>query len=546
MTVLLKQAEPVAFEARTRLRTRLRGAAGTALLGGVLLLGCVVVQLLWLVPPYPSDQTNYLQAARDFPSQPPETFDHQYLRYGLVVPMRLAIEVFGYSQAAYYTVPVLSCALIALSTYALGVIWFGRVVGIAGALLTVGNSAVFHFLSMPSPDLAGTACFTAAVALAAALRQRRPWAAATMRRRAAALVLIGLLLAGSYLCREFLVALWPIVGLLLFGRTRLREAGWLVAPVIVLVTAETWINAVVIGDPLARFHAVAENGPVPAMFVGTFEDRSRWYYLTRLPSLLYHNPEGGWLLGLLALALVGGALAADALPGPLRSIALGRHSWGRRLGVLLLWIFLLWLPLTLLGGLLDPSRPRLRVFIDRYWFPVFPAIFLGGVAVAWLAGNAAVRCVPAMRHRAAGSVVASIAVVAVTVPPLVIAVGDSLANPRYRINGAHQLEDFRGWLAAQPDVRVIWTDRRTARVLPLFTTNAFGGTVWDGEIRVLARGGPVPGANERVALYSANSKPICVPCEREAKKVFGDPLTLPPTWTREYQTPDGVVQVYRT
>jgi hypothetical protein len=520
------------------------------LVGGLLVGGCLMLQLLWLAPPFPADQIHYLQAARDFPSKPPDTFDHQYLRYGLIAPIRLAIEVFGYSQAAYYAVPVASGALLVTSTFALGVLWFGRVVGALGALLVLGNSAVFEIVSMPLPDVPATACFVAAVALAVALRQRRSWAAATWRRRAAVLLLIGSLLAGSYLCREYLLALWPLVGLLLVGPIRRREFGWLAAPVAASIAAETWINAVVVGDPLARFHAVAAHGTgvSPPEIAATYQDKSSWVYLTRLPTALSDAPEGRWLLGLLAATVVGGVVAVSALRGPLRSSALGRDPRVRRLGLLLLWILLLWAPLTLLGGLLDPAQPKLRLQLTRYWFPVFPAVFLGGVAVAWLAGRAAARAIPPLR-RSAGTVavVAGVTAAVAGLSPLVIAADSRAGDIRYRVNGASQLEDLRSWLAHHPDVRVIWTDWRTAKVLPLFTTGPFGGTVWDGEIRVLRtrRPAPTPARDEYIALYNTDRGQYCGPCRVAAVELFGNPPMLPATWTRAYQTPDGVVQIYR-
>ena len=50
----------------------------------------------------------------------------------------------------------------------------------------------------------------------------------------------------------------------------------------------------------------------------------------------------------------------------------------RNAGVFAVWILLMWVPLTLLGGVLDPARPKLRLQLLRYWYPVFPAFVLGG------------------------------------------------------------------------------------------------------------------------------------------------------------------------
>jgi hypothetical protein len=536
---------------RHGIRSWLLGPPGTLLIGAVLAVGCTVMQLLWLAPPYPSDQIHYLAAARDFPTEPPDTLAHQYIRYGLIAPIRFAIEAFGYSQAAYYAVPFIAAAMLVLSVYALGVLWFGRLVGALAALVTVGNSIVFPDLTMPLPDLPATAHFTAAVAVAAAVRGRRPWVAATGRRRSAALALIGVLLASSYLCREFIVFLWPLVGLLLFRRVRTRELIWLAAPVLLAVLAESVVNALVAGDPLARLHTAAEHGggAVPPPIARGYQNLPVEVYLTRLSFVLTQAPEGQWLLILLALTLVGVMIAVTA--------AVARRWWPsrfppidprvRRLGLLAAWIALLWVPLTLLGGLLNPSQPKLRLQLDRYWFPIFPALILGGVAVAWLAGRAVASRLPVVRTRpVAIAAIAATAAAAVALPPVIIAASGWMDSPGYRVNGATHLERFRDWLADHKDVPVVWADRRTATILPLYTTGPFGGEVVHTEIRTLLGRGPkpAPGRNEHVVLYSANSR-LCGHCRVAEEGLFGKPIQPPATWTKVYQTADGVLQIYR-
>ena len=553
METVVKSPSPLASPPRAPTGPRLLGTSGTVLLGGLLVGGCLVVQLLWLLPPYPSDQINYLQAAATFPSAPRiEALDHQYLRYGLVVPLRLAIEVFGYSQATYYVVPVLSGLLLVLSVYALGVMWFGRLVGLLAALVVAGNSIVFEDLSMPLPDLSATALVTAAIVLAVAIRRRRPWAAGTGLRCAGWLSAIGLLLAGSYLCREFVVFIWPLVGLLLLKRIRLRDTAWLVAPIVVLVAAESTINAIVLDDPLARLHAAAEHGsgPAPAHIGPTFQDRPAIHYLVRLPGVLHHAHEGPFLVGMLVATIVGGSIAVASLITKHRLTPSGGDPRARRLCLLLVWILLLWMPLTLLGGLLNPAHPKLRLQLDRYWFPIFPPVILGGIAVAWLIGEPIARWIltasRSARVTALTSKIPAMAALAVAVPPLVIAASGWVDNPAYRVNGATQLEDLRGWLADHDDVPVIWADRRTSTLVPVFTRGPFGGTVWHGEVRTLLGAGPrpLPGRNEHVVLYSAESQ-MCAHCRLVERKLFGDPVRLPVTWTRVYRTPDGILQIYR-
>src|SRR5262249_15629193 len=113
-------------------------SATTAALGAGLAVAWLCVLLPHLRVPPPQDPLDYLQAAADFPrgltdpdAPPGADVTHQVLRFGLTLPTRLAIEVFGYSQAAYYAVPVVAALLLLVSVYALGCLLFSRTVGAA-------------------------------------------------------------------------------------------------------------------------------------------------------------------------------------------------------------------------------------------------------------------------------------------------------------------------------------------------------------------------------------------------------------------------------
>src|SRR5688500_16764431 len=355
------------------------GLGGIPLLVGV---GALIAAVLGRMPPIPSDQLNYFEFAGVFPQVPPTPWiDHQFQRSGLVLPLVAAIKAFGYSQLAYYVVPVLTTVALALGVLALGTLLFARVVGIAAAVLVVGNSAVFIDLAAPLPDLLSAALFCWAMVLTFAIRQERPSVVGTDRRRVVALLGIGALLGWSYLAREFIVFVWPLVPLLLFRDVGLRGLIWVALPMITIFVGELLLNAQLFGDPLARVRSVLGHGsgPMSTEAIGPYRDQERLWYITRFTDTLGALPEGPWLNAALLVTVFGGL------------------AWRRSVGLLLLWVALLFVPLIVLGGALSPEAPMLRLTKLRYWYPILPAFLLGGVAVTWLICRSLAGRLPALR-----------------------------------------------------------------------------------------------------------------------------------------------------
>jgi hypothetical protein len=487
----------------------------------------------YLPLPYPSDQINYFDSAVDFPHPSPGAPVHQFTRFGLTLPLRVLIEVFGYSQAAYYALPLLTTVALVVGVYLVGALLYARSVGVAAAAVTVTNNIVFYDVMQPLPDLLATALVCWAMALAIALRQKRPLVSATTRRRVLTLVGIGLLLGWSYLTREFIVFGWPVVALLLVRAVRVRELLAVLVPLAAAGIAELALCAYTYGDPFARLAAVAGHGsgPVPEDVAATYQDMPRSWYLNRLLVALRGVPEGEWLLAAFAATVIGGLVA-----------------W-RRLGLLLLWLALTYTPLVLLGGVLDPSAPKLRLFIMRYWFPTFPAFVLGGCAAAWLvtrwvASRAARRWLVAARVRpdlVAGAVVLLLA--ALTLQAAAPSWG---YNRGYHVVSTKPLSEFREWLADHRDeVRVLWSDGRTVRLVPIYAHDRFGQPVWSGQVRSLAVSGPAPAPGDHVLLYSTQGTGLpCDHCASAVAAVLGDPIRVPSHWREVFATDDRAVLVY--
>ncbi|MGH3380115.1 MAG: ArnT family glycosyltransferase, partial [Actinoallomurus sp.] len=344
------------------------------LLGAVLTLLYGALLLLDLSVPQPVDHSRYMDAARSFPSPPKDPiFDHQYLRIGLTGPTAVVMKVFGYSEVTYHAFPVVTALLLFAAVYAIGCMLFGRLVGaLSAAVLGCAGIVVVAGTEL-LPDLPATALFTAAVALTIAVREkllawRRLW-----------LVVIGVLMGWSYLTREFIVFVWPLVPVLLWRRVGRWEWLWGFVPVALTGIGETLLNAHLYGDPLKRLHAGSGLGDLPSdpKVAATFHDLPLWVYLWRLPQQLARLAEGPGMLSLLALTLAAGVYVVVRR---LRGTATVPE---RRVGVFALWVMLLWVPLTLAGGVLNPAHPKLRLQLLRYWYPLFPAFVLGGVAALW-------------------------------------------------------------------------------------------------------------------------------------------------------------------
>lgn len=496
----------------------------TIALGAAVGFATLVGELLYRVPPQPSDQINYLDAAQAFP-EPPANFYHTItMRMGIVLPMRLLLMLFGFNEASYYLIAFGAGIALAVGVFALGTLLFNRTVGVAAAALTVGNSVVFPDLTQPLVDPLATALFCWALVLAVALRQHRPQTSSTRRRETITLIVIGALLGWSYLTREFIVFLWPLIPFVLFRRIRLRRLLWIALPLAVVGLGEAALNAWIYGNPIERFTASSGHREILAGqdYGAKQQHRRGEYLLTRFVAAIGKTPEGMFLKAALVATLL----------GAIRS---------RRLRFLAAWFALLWVPLTLLGGILDPSRPTLALTIARFWLPIIPAICLGGVGALYLLARQEARRYPLLVTRAVG-VAACVALVGTAVP-VTVAQYARMHDLAYVRNDGDHLGLLRTWLVkSSQQVRVLRTDPRTARVLDVSMPGPFGEGGWDGAIEKMAKPEDAR-SGEYVVLYG--DFPACQQCQMAAAKIFGNTPVLPPSWERVFETPKRKIQVFR-
>jgi hypothetical protein len=201
-------------------------------------------------------------------------------------------------------------------------------------------------------------------------------------------------------------------------------------------------------------------------------------------------------------------------------------------------------PLTLLGGVLDPGAPKLRLQLIRYWFPIFPEFVVGGLGLLWLgavflAGRLPERARP--RHLLPAALVLAVALTACGV-----AARSWWRAPSTRAGGGTQMESLRSWMRDHDDPGSrVWADPRTGKVLRVYQDGAWGGRAWSTRIRAVRPGSEGPRRGDLLVLYDTDGGRLCLVCQKAAQPLLADPTWTGPRWQQVYGTPDQVVRVYR-
>jgi hypothetical protein len=115
-----------------------------------LVIAVAAVQLAMLRPPFPSDSMAFFWWADSIGGN---EISHGTTRLGVLVPVRLGIEAFGTSEAAYYVASFSMFLLLVASTYVVGIKIIGsRLVGTASALAMALSTLVLGISSQLLPD----------------------------------------------------------------------------------------------------------------------------------------------------------------------------------------------------------------------------------------------------------------------------------------------------------------------------------------------------------------------------------------------------------
>lgn len=416
-------------------------------------------------PPILSDQLDYFSAAWALPDTTPT---HRHLRVGLIWPVWALTRLFGYSEAAYYGIPLLTRFLLGFATWWLGKQMFSARVGwVAGILLmlTPGYSRV---TSQLLPDYFAAAMITLSMALifwACSGKQR------ATRKNVLALLAAGACVGWAYLCREYIVILFPCIGLAML-LLRASPKGWFsfATGAVLVYSLELLWGWLVYDNPFIRFSASASPRTTEREFATEVHE-----VLLLLPEAF--STYGGWWLPV---------FVAFGLLAPLIALRLRHTGWR----VLAAWSLPGWVFFTAIALLpilvFDERAVYLRLHMFRYWSIIFPPIFIAGVAAVFLLHDAIRRRCP--RWAAAG-----FATLLLAVPVIGTIVGlqqVTQANSLVRATGG-DYEEFRRFIQAHtPSPSVLWMDHASgvasSNSLPVYLHSPMGKSkAWDGEIRYL-------------------------------------------------------------
>ena len=177
----------------------------------ILFVLSLAIQLYFLNPPILSDQMEYYITAVRFPRLPSNP-NIGSMRIGLELPVAVLYRIFGSAEVSYYTVPLLSFALLSISVYLIGKNLFSKQVGVFSALWVLLIPNLLQESGHLLPDVPATACATAAFALLFTFFSGKQIKQDLSSRSAKIiLILAGLLFGWSYLVKEYLAILFFLI-----------------------------------------------------------------------------------------------------------------------------------------------------------------------------------------------------------------------------------------------------------------------------------------------------------------------------------------------
>jgi hypothetical protein len=387
---------------------------------------------------------------------PDTTLDHHALRLGVTLPTILSQRLFGYGAFSFYLVAISYGLLLVAGTYLTGRRLFGTAAGVAATVALIMSPYVVQperFLTsgLILPDLPAAAAFTFGVAYLLRGLEHDQHAPPHAQHRA--FVIAGLSFGLAYLVREYVPVMYLTIPIaFLLWHVPLRRMAWVAGPMAGILAFELGVNALVHGDALARFHVAGAHGDPLASPITTGETVGLWLQA-------FNEPAADQLLFVcLVLLLLSAIVTRD-----------------RRPVLLVVWFGSLLAAMLALGGLLDPAAPSLRIVLTRYWFPVFPALLIGGVgAVAQLAQALADR--RHFRLASLGAVAGAVWLTAATIAP-------GLTTVRTTDPDLEWVE-LRAWLGQEgSSIPSIATDSRTDLQLNVYRFEVIGGgQLWNGRI----------------------------------------------------------------
>ena len=482
----------------------------------------------------PTDPWHYVRSALEFPSD--DWVPLGYTRYGIILASMAPAYLFGNAQVTYYFWPLLSAGVLSGAIFLLGRRWWGRLAGLVAVLLFVSNTVVFYNLSRGYPDIMSMAIFTLAIVVALVARDR----AACDRWTVGLVLVVGFLLGWGFETRETSMLAWPLIAVILWRRGQLvRTALLLLLPLAFWAAVDIGISAVAYGDPLLKLHVLsgtdisATKTATGELANGNLVNQPRLTYFTFIPKM--------------AWAMAGGP--AMVIIGVIAALGVFVRNGGIRL---MAWWFLgVYLLTVLAAGGLDPAHPRGRLDIARYWIPFAPAESLvvagmAALATAWVVRRLSSAGAPRV---VAAALPALVAVLVVAVPVFQGAryATTGVASTAFAVKGGDALEELRDHLDAEDfSTPKVWTDWETARILPAYQRDFFGGDkVWQGKPESITGKGAKPVSGDYVLLFQPGSRTCGFCLTALYPWTIRNPSGPPSTWEPVFESDARNLTLYR-
>jgi 4-amino-4-deoxy-L-arabinose transferase-like glycosyltransferase len=395
------------------------------------------------------------------------------MRIGLELPVAVLYRIFGSSEVAYYTIPILSAALLSVSIYLISKRLFSRRVGFFAGIWVIFIPNLIQDAGHLLPDLPATACSAAAFAVLFTyfgdkVHQRKFSSKASISM----FILAGLLFGWSYLVKEYLAILFLLIPLVFWMlEIPYRYLIPVAISMLLMYGIEIAVGVIYYHNPLIRFLAAS-----PRETTGEIQkDVGR---IVNYFALLLIKDGGEGILAFMGL-------------GVLNSMVKSFKKEKNHI-FLLTWILLIYVLFTI-AGLLPvifnwEGIVLLRLHKFRYWVPILPPLVIGAVAMldsvfVWLKSK-----LPAWKF--SENIFVPLFLVLFLSLSSIRGIATIKDDPDFIRNGADHYLELRAYLETHdnPD-DTIWIDRDNKRaferVLPMYIRGPFGRLIWHGQTKYI-------------------------------------------------------------
>ena len=496
----------------------------------ILFLLSISLQLYFLNPPILTDQMEYYFTAIRFPRLPTSP-NIGSMRIGLELPVAVLYRIFGSSEVAYYTVPLLSFSLLVISIYLIGKGLFSRRVGLFSALFIMAIPNLILEFGHLLPDIPATALSSAGFAvLITTFGEKENKPDYSSKKSKFIFILAGLLFGWSYLVKEYLAILFLLIPLVFWILDiPIRHIFPVALAMLCMYGIEVAIGIIYYQNPLIRFGAAN-----PRETVG--EIQKEVSKIVSYFAILLNKRGGECILAVMILGLI------NLISGSLKKIK--PHIF------LLSWILLIY-GLFTFAGLLPvifkwDTIVLMRLHKFRYWIPILPPLVISSVV--------ALEKISIMLFKKLGkkSDVSKTAI-AISLTLLFAAVSTRgiitiKDNPGFINNGYDHYLELRQYLIENDENSeedVIWIDRDNKRaferILPMYVRNTFGSLIWHGTFKYINTDDLYLRAEEINIGYIIIDRDFMIPKTYGVPDYLADP---PENWKLVFESENKKLALY--